>query len=146
MVNGVEAGTLGELHPLVAEAYELPEQPILVAELDLEALLGGIQGMHQVRGISSYPAIYQDIAVVVDEGVPAAEVESVIREAGGYLLRDVRLFDVYQGEQLGYGKKSLAYALTFQSDDKSLRDKDAAKTQNRIVKALKSKLGATLRA
>ena len=117
-----------------------------MAELDLEVLLSGLHGMHQVRGISSYPAIYQDIAVVVDEGVPAAEVESVIREAGGYLLRDVRLFDVYHGEQIGQGKKSLAYALTFQSDDKSLRDKDAAKTQNRIVKALKGKLGAVLRA
>ena len=87
---------------------------------------------------------FQDIAVVIDESVPAAEVEAVIREAGGYLLRSVRLFDVFQGEQIGHGKKSLAYALTFQSDDKSLRDKDAAKTQNRIVKALKHKLGATL--
>jgi phenylalanyl-tRNA synthetase beta chain len=145
MVNDVKAGSLGELHPLVAQAYELPEQPILVAELDLEVLLGGIHGMYQVRGISVYPAIYQDIAVVIDEGVPAAEVESVIREAGGYLLREVRLFDVYHGEQIGHNKKSLAYALTFQSDDKSLRDKDAAKTQDRIVKALKSKLGATLR-
>ncbi len=146
MVGGVSVGTLGEVHPLVMQAFDLPEQPVMAAELDLEALLEAVPEAYTVRPVSNFPAVYQDIAVVVDESVPAAEVEAVIREAGGWLLRDVRLFDVYRGEQIGAGRKSLAYALTFQSDDKTLRDKDATKLRNKIVKALSKKLGAHLRA
>jgi phenylalanyl-tRNA synthetase beta chain len=146
VVEGVDAGILGELHPLVREAFELPDQPVLVAELNLDVLQGVMGKGHTIRSISNFPAIYQDVAVVVDENIPAVEVETAIREAGGYLLRGVRLFDVYQGEQIGAGKKSLAYALTFQSEDKTLRDKDADKARAKIVKALERSYGAKLRA
>jgi phenylalanyl-tRNA synthetase beta chain len=139
-------GTFGELHPLVREAFDLPEQPVLVAELDLEALLDSIGGAHAVEPPSPFPAIYQDIALVVDQAIPAAEVEAVIWEAGRPLLRGVRLFDVYRGEQIGVGKKSLAYALTFQSDTKTLKDRDADKMRKKIVQALENKLDAKLRA
>jgi phenylalanyl-tRNA synthetase beta chain len=145
-VGGKAVGTLGELHPLVREAFGLPDQAVLVAEIDLSTLLPLVPAGHEVREISRYEAIYQDVAVVVDEATQAADVEAIIWEAGGYLLRGVRLFDVYQGEQIPAGKKSLAYALTFQSDEKTLRDKDAAKVQGRIVKALEKRLGAMLRA
>ncbi len=145
-VNGAEIGTMGELHPLVREAFDLPDQPVLIAELDLSALIEAVPGPHCIRPVSSYPAVYQDIAIVVDESIPAAEVETVIREAGGWLLRSVRLFDVYRGGQIGAGKKSLAYALTFQADDKTLRDKDVDRIREKIVKTLESKLGARLRA
>ena len=101
--------------------------------------------MYDVSDISSFPAVYEDIAVVVDEGVPASEVEEVVRLTGGYLLKDVILFDVYRGEQLGHGKKSLAYSLTFQAPDKTLTDKNVAKLRNKITGALKHKLKATLR-
>jgi phenylalanyl-tRNA synthetase beta chain len=145
-VGGEAVGTLGELHPLVREAFDLPEQAVMVAEIDLSQLLEHVPTTHHVQDISRYEAIYQDLAVVVDEDIPAVEVEAVIRETGGFLLREARLFDVYQGEPIPPGKKSLAYALTFQSPERTLRDKDAAKAQGRIVKALKQKLGAEQRA
>lgn len=146
LVGGRGVGTLGELHPLVRARFDLPEQPVLIAEIDLDALLADVPDLYPVRAFANYPAIYQDIAVVVDEGVLAAEVEAVVREAGGGLLRDLRLFDVYRGEQIGAGKKSLAYALTFQADDRTLRDKDADRAREKIVKELREKLGARLRA
>jgi len=138
-------GTLGELHPLVREAFGLPPQPVMVAELAMEPLAAGISGQHPVAPISAFPAVYQDIAVVVDEGISAARVEATIWQAGGALLRDVRLFDVYRGEQIGEGKKSLAYSLTFQADDKTLRDRDADALRARIVRALESAIGGRLR-
>ena len=145
-VGGREVGTLGELHPLVGEVFALPQQVVAVAELDLSALLQGLAATHVVSEVSRYEAIYQDVAVVVNEAVQAADVEAVIRTAGGHLLRDVRLFDMYQGQQIPAGKKSLAYALTFQSNERTLRDKDAARVQARIVKALDAEMGAKLRA
>ena len=138
-------GTLGELHPLVRQAYGLGEQPVLAAELDLDALIGLSQARHPVHPVSTYPAIYQDIAVVVDESTPAAAVEALIHEAGGWMLVDCRLFDVFRGDQIGASQKSLAYALTFQAADRTLKDKDADKQREKIVRTLESKLGAKLR-
>lgn len=146
VVDGKAIGVVGELHPLVREAFELPDQPVLAAELDLDGLIGLSGDRHIVSAVSTYPAIYQDIAVVVDEAVPAAGVETVIREAGGWMLVNQRLFDVYRGEQIGAGKKSLAYALTFQAPDRTLKDKDADKQREKIVRTLEAKLGARLRA
>jgi phenylalanyl-tRNA synthetase beta chain len=145
IVGGEAVGVLGELHPLVAEAFGLEGRVVLAAEFDLEALLGAIPPVYEVEPVSRYEAIYQDVALVVDEDVPAAAVEEAIRQVGGDLLRDVRLFDVYRGEQVGADKKSLAYALTFQAPDRTLTDKDAAKVQAKIVRRLGEKLGATLR-
>jgi phenylalanyl-tRNA synthetase beta chain len=98
-----------------------------------------------VRAVSSYPAIYQDIALVVDEATPAADLEAAIREAGGWMLVEARLFDVFRGEQIGANKKSLAYALTFQAADRTLKDKDADKQREKIVRTLEAKFGAKLR-
>ncbi|MCC6906174.1 MAG: phenylalanine--tRNA ligase subunit beta [Anaerolineae bacterium] len=144
-VAGRSIGVFGELHPLVLGAFGLGEPVVLAAEIDLNALAAAIPGTTVTGGLSTFPAIFQDIAVVVDEATPAASVEAVIREAGGYLLKGVRLFDVYRSEQIGVGKKSLAYSMTFQAPDKTLRDKDAASIQTRIIRALESKLGAKLR-
>jgi phenylalanyl-tRNA synthetase beta chain len=145
LLVGEPVGTFGELHPLVCEAFGLSGRVILAAELDLDALLAGISGAVALQPVSNYPAIYQDIAVVVDETVPAAEVEAAIREAGGWLLRGIRLFDVYYGQQIGEGKKSLAYALTFQADDRTLRDEDADRIRSKIVRTLEKQCGAHLR-
>jgi phenylalanyl-tRNA synthetase beta chain len=145
-LNGEPAGLMGQLHPLVCEAYGMTEYPLLAADLDVEMLQVATRLQHTVTSVSRYPAVLQDIAVVVDEAVPAAEVKAVIEEAGGALLRDVRLFDLYRGEQVGAGNKSLAYSLTFQADDRTLTDKDANKIRDKIVRRLNDKLGATLRA
>ena len=93
-----------------------------------------------------YPAVYEDLAVVVDESVPAVQVRDLIVQAGGALLRAVELFDVYRGEQIGAGKKSLAYALTYQADDRTLDAKAATKIRTKIVSRLERELGAALRA
>jgi phenylalanyl-tRNA synthetase beta chain len=145
-LNGEPVGLLGQLHPLVCEAYGITEYPLLVADLDVEKLQAATRLQHTVTSVSRYPAVLQDIAVVIDEAVPAAEVKMVIQEAGGNLLRDVRLFDLYRGEQIEAGKKSLAYSLTFQADDRTLTDKDANKIRDKIVRRLNDRLGATLRA
>jgi phenylalanyl-tRNA synthetase beta chain len=141
----MQLGFLGEVHPAVREAFGLPDRRVAAAELDLEALLAQVPQAWYVEPISPYPAVLQDLAVVVDEAVPAAAVQRAIASAGGFLLKEVQLFDVYRGEPIPAGRKSLAYALTFQAPDKTLRDAIVAKQVNRIVRSLKTELGAELR-
>jgi phenylalanyl-tRNA synthetase beta chain len=139
-------GFLGELSPVVREAFGLPDQLVLAAELDLEALLSCVPTAWYIEAITPYPAVLQDLALVVDEGLPATEVGDAILRAGGFLLKTVDLFDVYRGDSVAEGKKSLAFALTFQAPDKTLRDDIVAKQVARIVNVLGQQLGAELRA
>jgi phenylalanyl-tRNA synthetase beta chain len=143
--DDVLVGHVGELHPLVRERWELGEQPVAVAELDLDALaaVGGV--VRPFVGFSSYPAVERDLAVVVDETTPAGEVEREIRVAGGPLLVMCELFDVYRGEQLDAGKKSLAFSLRFQAPNKTLQGKAVDGMRGRIVKALERAVGAEIR-
>ncbi|MGV2436375.1 MAG UNVERIFIED_CONTAM: hypothetical protein LVT10_17005 [Anaerolineae bacterium] len=92
------------------------------------------------------PPILQDIAVVVDANISAGEVQQVIMEAGSELLKEVRLFDVYMGEPIPSGKKSIAYSLTYQTDERTLTDKEVANLHKRIVKALQTQVNGELRA
>ncbi|MEA3459557.1 MAG: phenylalanine--tRNA ligase subunit beta, partial [Chloroflexota bacterium] len=136
---------LGEVHPLVREAFDLPAQPVCLAEFDLEALLKPFGGARHFEPIPRFPAVTQDLALVVDEGLPAQEVLDAIVEAGGRLLRRVELFDLYRREPIPAGKKSLAYSLTYQAEDRTLTDEEVAQAQERIVRHLAEKLGAELR-
>ena len=102
--------------------------------------------LREIKPVPTQPAVYQDIALIVDEGTPAADVEAVIREAGGDLLEDVRLFDVYQGDPIPAGKKSLAYNLTYRAPDRTLKDDEVAKVHSGIVHAAEKRLRADLRA
>lgn len=140
-----QLGVLGELHPQVSEHYEFGEAPVLVADLDFEALRDAIPAHHPVTRVSAYPPVYEDLAVIVDEDIPAERVEAVIWDAGGEVLSELHLFDVYRGEQIGSGKKSLAYNLIYQSYDYTLNDKQVLKIRNRIVNRLEEVLGAYLR-
>jgi phenylalanyl-tRNA synthetase beta chain len=142
-VNDKVVGVFGELHPLVKERYELGDPPVIVAEFDLVELRS-IGPSYSVVPVSEFPPIYEDIAVIVDESVPAARVEALIKQTGGKTVTDVRLFDVYRGEQIGPGKKSLAYSLTYQSE-KTMTDAEAAAIRNKIVKRLEHEVGAKLR-
>jgi len=143
-VNGKIIGAFGELHPVAAEKYEFTDTPVLAAEFDLETLRG-VQPAYEITPVPAFPPMLEDIALIVDEALPAAKVEALIRQTGGKMLADARLFDVYRGEQLGEGKKSLAYALTYQAPDRTLTDKEAAKIRNKIVKRLEREVGAELR-
>ncbi len=141
-------GALGELHPLVREAFDLPEQPVMVLEWDLDALLAAAEGAEagkKVAMISTYAPVHEDLALVVDEDVPALKVQRAIIEVGYPLVKRALLFDIYRGEQVGAGKKSLAFALTYQSPSKSLGERDIAKLRKRILKAVEKELGAELR-
>jgi phenylalanyl-tRNA synthetase beta chain len=146
MVGEKQLGHLGELHPLVVEALDARnETPILATELDLDAIQALIPERHQVSAALQYPAVHEDLALVVDEGLPAATVNKAIREAGGFLLRDATLFDVYKGSSIPTGKKSLAYHLTFQAPDKTLTDEQVHRQRQRILQQLEKQLGARLR-
>jgi phenylalanyl-tRNA synthetase beta chain len=146
LVDGVEAGFAGELHPLVRAAFDLPETPVAVMELDLDALLAPWGAAMPMTELSAQPAVYEDLALIVDEGTPAAQVAELIRQSGGKLLVDAHLFDVYRGQSIPAGKKSLAYALTFQAPDRTLTDEDTRKLRQKIVGRLERELGAVLRA
>ncbi len=145
LLDGQHAGWLGELHPTVRERFDLPAQPVLVADLDLELLLARVNERYNVAPAPAFPPVKEDLAVIVDEGVPAARAQAVIEGAGGKLLAGLTLFDVYRGAQVGVGKKSLAYGLTYQAPDRTLTDAEVAKARARIVKRLQEELGATLR-
>ncbi len=138
-------GNFGELHPLVKERFDFLAAPVLAAELDLCALLAAVPARTEAAEVSSYPPVLEDIAVIVDEEVPADRVVEVIRQGGGKLLTGVRLFDIFRGEQIGAGKKSLAYSLTYQALERTLSDQDATQIRQRIIKRLDQVLGAKLR-
>jgi phenylalanyl-tRNA synthetase beta chain len=139
-------GRFGQLHPGLNERFGLGRRAVLVGEFDLEAVLAAVPERYTYRPVPAFPPVRQDIAIVVDEATPADRVAAEIWAAGGQLLRDVRLFDVYRGANIPAGKKSLAYALTYQADDRTLTDKEVAKVHSKIVARLEKTLHAVLRA
>ncbi len=142
-VNGKVVGVFGELHPLEKDKYDFGESAVIVAEFDLDALRTSTP-TYGIAPVSEFPPVFEDIAIIVDESVAAERVESLIRQTGGKTVTHVRLFDVYRGEQIGAGKKSLAYSLTYQSE-KTMTDAEAAAIRTKIVKRLENEVGAKLR-
>jgi phenylalanyl-tRNA synthetase beta chain len=135
-------GVLGEVHPDVCEAYDLGDRCVYLTELNLEKLLATAGQAVRMTPISPYPALYEDVALVVNEDLTAAEVHQALVAAGGKLLRCVELFDVYRGDQLPPGKKSLAFSLTYQAMDRSLTSNQVAKERQRMVRRLERQIGA----
>jgi phenylalanyl-tRNA synthetase beta chain len=121
------------------------EEGIAGFELDLTTLLERLPGVARYEDVITYPAVKQDLAFVVPEEVPAGELVRAAHEAAGPELREMRVFDVYHGEQIGVGKKSLAFSVAFQSPERTLSDEDAAALRERIVRALADSFGAELR-
>jgi phenylalanyl-tRNA synthetase beta chain len=144
-VEGEELGWLGEVHPLVCRSWDLEAAAGWELDLDrLTALAAAREAFYM--DLTSFPAVRQDIAVVVDEAVGAQRVVEVVRAAGGRELADVRVFDVYRGPQVGEGQVSLALALEFRAADRTLTDAEAATHRERIAAALAEQVGGTLRA
>lgn len=146
-VDGSErvVGHAGELHPRVLKALHLPARTCAM-ELDLDALEQVGDDTPQAPRISTFPVATQDVALVVDKPVPAAEVEAALREGAGELLEAIRLFDVYENEeQLGDGKKSLAYALRFRAADRTLTVDEASAARDAAVALAGERTGAVLR-
>lgn len=140
-----EIGVLGEIHPLVKRNYDLPDTPILAAELDVDSLAPLVPDRYPVVAVPVFPPVLEDLAFVVDEDLQTQQVVDLIQSAGGVLITDIVLFDVYRGGQAGPGKKSLAFSLTYQAADRTLTDKEVSRIRKRIISQLKEELGAQLR-
>jgi phenylalanyl-tRNA synthetase beta chain len=143
-VGSVTAGVVGELHPEVCARFDIAEGSV-AAELAVAPLVASLPGRVKVGELPRFPGLYIDLAVVVDEELGAASVADVIRAAGEPEATAVRLFDVYRGEQIPEGKKSLAFALEMRVPDRTMTDEDATVVRDRIVSALRERMGAELR-
>jgi phenylalanyl-tRNA synthetase beta chain len=139
------AGVVGEIHPIVRRRFDFPATALLAAELELEVLLAGRAVDRSISAVPAYPPVLEDLAFIVDEDIPAERVEAALREAGGELLAEVRLFDHYQGASIEPGRKSLAYSLTYQAPDRTLTDAEVRQVRERLIDHLRSNLGAKLR-
>jgi len=144
--SGESLGVIGEVHPLVREHFDLPEQPVCLAELDVDRMVAASNVNWRYKPVSRMPAVHVDIAIVVDEAAPSDAIEEAIWQAGGSLLVGVTLFDVYRGPQIGAGRKSLAYSLIFQAPDRTLTSEEANRQRDRIVAALREAFKAEIRA
>ncbi|MEO0594916.1 MAG: phenylalanine--tRNA ligase subunit beta, partial [Chloroflexota bacterium] len=144
LIKGKPVGDFGELHPRVAQAFALTDVPVFVAELDLDTLINATPDLYGVEALPTAPPVLEDIALVVKDDVPASKVEEVIRKAGGAIVRDVTLFDVYTGDSIPEGYKSLAYAIKYQGDE-TLSDKKVKKARKKIIGAAKHQIDAELR-
>jgi phenylalanyl-tRNA synthetase beta chain len=136
-------GHAGELHPKVVEALGLPPRTCAM-ELDLDAL--PLVDDHPAPRVSPYPPVGVDVALVADAGVPAADLTDALRDGGGDLLEDVRLFDVYTGAQVGEGRRSLAFTLRFRAPDRTLTSEEANAARDAAVAVAAQRHGAALRA
>ncbi|MEA2481391.1 MAG: phenylalanyl-tRNA synthetase beta chain, partial [Thermoleophilaceae bacterium] len=136
-------GWIGELHPLVARAWDL--EGAAAFEIDADMLAELDPGPATFADVTGFPAVLQDIAVVVDDDVAAADVERAVRAGGGALLAGVQVFDVYRGEQVGPGAKSLALRLEFRAADRTLTDDEVVALRTAIEEEL-GQIGGRLRA
>jgi len=144
LADGTLVGHAGELHPAVCEAVGVPARTVAF-EVDLDVLVAAAGTPVQARPVSPQPVVKEDVALVVAADVPSALVGRALREGGGELLEDVRLFDVYTGEQVGEGRKSLAFALRMRAPDRTLTAEESASVRRAAVALAAERHGAVLR-
>ncbi|MGE3271112.1 MAG: phenylalanine--tRNA ligase subunit beta [Chloroflexota bacterium] len=143
--EGMSVGYLGQLHPSIAERFDLAGREVYVAELDFEALVAHSQGQPQLEPLARFPALDRDLALVLDRDALHVDVEAAIRSAGGPLLERVALFDLYQGPQVAAGKRSLAYTLRFRAPDRTLTDAEADDAMSKVMAEVRRRFGAVIR-
>jgi phenylalanyl-tRNA synthetase beta chain len=141
-VGGERIGVMGEVHPETLAQFGI-EQPVVLFEVDVAALLPHTAQRRRITSVSRFPAVEQDLALVVDDAVPAGRVQAILEASN--LVVSARVFDVFKGEQLGAGKKSLAFSIRYQASDRTLTTEDANKEQARLVRRLQHELGAEQR-
>jgi phenylalanyl-tRNA synthetase beta chain len=141
----VDLGVVGELHPSVLEEWEIPAQRVGAWDLDVEAILKVMPERAIYQAVSAYQPVRQDMAFVAGNTVPASTLARAIKKAGGASIADVSLFDVYTGQSIPEGHRSLAFAVTFSSPDKALTEEEVARLRKRIESMLERELGAKLR-
>jgi len=143
-VDGVQVGFMGQVHPLVAQNYDM-ESEVYCAEIDLSKLFRLRLPDPTYVPLPKYPAVSRDISLICEEAITVAQAEDVISASAGKLLRNIRLFDIYRGTGVPEGKKSMAFSLELRADDRTLTDSDSEGVVTKVLKALEEKLGATLR-
>ncbi len=144
VVGQTVVGIIGELHPRVAESFDLLPQPVALFELDIERLLSSVKEKRGYRPLSRFPRSVRDIAVLVDVQVPAKKMLEVVRSVP--LVGQVSLFDLYSGKQVPTGKKSVAFRIAYQSDTRTLTEEELEAAENEILSRLAKDTGATRRA
>ncbi|MGE7666130.1 phenylalanine--tRNA ligase subunit beta [Ureibacillus composti] len=142
LLDGEKVGLIGGLHPIERKKYDLKET--FVAELNLKAIIETVTEELVYSAVPRFPAVTRDIALELDRNKPAGEIEKVIRDAGTKLLKDVKVFDVYEGDKMEVGKKSVAFSLTYFDPERTLTDDEVVNAHNKVLKAL-SEAGAEVR-
>lgn len=138
-VNNDVVGIIGRIHPAISK------ENVYVFEIDLDKLLAKKVGKMKYKEISKYPSVNKDLALVVDKNITSKEIEINIKKAGGSLLTNIKVFDVYEGIGIPEGKKSVAYALTFEKSDRTLTDEEINNAMDKIIELVEKKMDATLR-
>ena len=138
-VNGEIVGVIGKIHP------EISKEPVYALEINLEKLLAKKTGKMKFKEISIYPEIKKDIAIVVEKNITSDEIAKTIKSNGGKLLIKSEVFDVYEGNNLPQGKRSIAYSLTFGANDRTLTDEEINPIIEKIIVGLEKTFSAELR-
>ena len=144
LIDGKLAGTIGQIHPLVAETYGIGGE-VYVADLDFTTIEASLAEERVFHSLPRFPAVTRDLALVCDESLTVGELERCISGAAGKLLRKINLFDIYRGPGVPLGKKSVAFSLELRADDRTLTDEDSTGVVDRVLKALKEEKDVTLR-
>lgn len=144
LIDNKRTGCLGEVHPDVLDKFDIPVR-VYVAELNFEEIIKHSDMNVKYKPLPKYPSVERDIAIVVNEEITAGQVEEIIRNKGGKLVEDVKLFDIYKGSQIQEGYKSMAYSIVYRSDEKTLSEEDIAKVHNKVINSLVNQVGAALR-
>ena len=135
---------VGEVHPAAREAFDLPRRAVM-AELNLQALLENALPMGELKPLPRFPSVARDLALVMDETVAVGPLMAAMRRAGGNLLETIEMFDVYRGAQVGAGKKSVAFSLTFRAGDRTLTEPEIAKAMEKVQRSCEVQFGAVIR-
>ena len=143
-IEGVEVGFIGQIHPLVAQNYDM-DCDVYCAQINFTKLMELQLDPPKYTPLPKYPTVNRDLSFICDESVTVADAESVIENAAGKLLRNIRLFDIYRGKGIEAGQKSMAFSMELRADDRTLTDTDSEQVISKVLAALKEKVGATLR-
>jgi phenylalanyl-tRNA synthetase beta chain len=144
VIGGNVIGWLGEVHPLVAASFEA-DAPVVAFELDLGSIVRAARDVKTFSDVPRYPAVELDVALLMPEDVTAERLEQAVRSAGGKLLESVRIFDVYRGEGIPAGRKSVAVTCTYRSSERTLTTEEVDAAHERLVRKVSGALGAELR-
>ncbi len=143
-IDDVSIGFLGEIHPTVGKTYGM-KKPMLIGEINLDKVIEHVTDEKQYEPLPKYPAVDRDLAIVVSQDVLVAEIESIVKDIGKDLLESFKVFDIYEGDQIEEGKKSIAFSLVFRRQDRTLKEEEIQEIVSKIRGALEEKLNASVR-